>query len=233
MHAAVPGGVAGSREQAHLGGHLMVGLDQVDQARVENWLDRVRDVAGAVVSLGGDVLQVFVLGATEQVARVREGRDPAPVHQPGVPAGVVEVQVRAEHRVDALGRTADRGDVLQEGGLQVVEHAEVARTVVADAGVDHDPPVPGPDHERLEGQHHLAVFGREVRIEPVIAAQILRTAALEQHREAVREAVELDDARHLDVADLPLADMLLRQRALPRSFAVVSKSLQLPNSVTM
>ena len=54
---------------------------------------------------------VLELPPAEEVARLREGRHPAPVHQPRVPADMVHVQMGAEHGVDALHRVAGRRHV--------------------------------------------------------------------------------------------------------------------------
>ncbi len=210
------GGVAGGGEQADLVGHRVFGGDEVGEARVQDRLDGVGEVAGVVAAVDHGVLQVLVLRLAHQVAGVGKGRDPLAVHQPGVPAGVVEVQVGAQHRVDALGRTAHMGDVFQEAGLQVVEHGEVPGPIVAQAGVDHDAPVAGPDDEGLERDHHLA-FGRaEVGKQPVVLAQQLGRTAFEQHRKVVGEAIDLDNPADLDIADLPLPDVLNSHVVLQR-----------------
>ena len=55
---------------------------------------------------------VLELDAAEQVARVREGWDPLPGDQHRVPADVIDVQVRAQHRIHGLAPKAGRSQIL-------------------------------------------------------------------------------------------------------------------------
>ena len=62
----------------------------------------------------------------EHVARVGEGRHPAAVDQPGVPADVIAVQVGAQDVVDGLRREPEPGERAQVGvvGLLVPERGD-------------------------------------------------------------------------------------------------------------
>ena len=51
----------------------------------------------------------------DQVARVRKRRHPAAVFQPRVPADMIDMQVRAQHDVDVLGRDAGRAQGVEPG----------------------------------------------------------------------------------------------------------------------
>ena len=58
-------------------------------------------------------------------------------------------------------------------------------------------------HEALERDDHLALRRRVVRLQPRIREHGLRRRVGQQHRDVVFPVVDLDDARDLDVADLP------------------------------
>jgi hypothetical protein len=65
---------------------------------------------------------------------------------------VIDVQVRAQHQVDRLGRHAGGPEVLQEGRAHHVEgRAAAAILVVADAGVDQDREPRRADDEGVDG----------------------------------------------------------------------------------
>src|SRR5690606_23331018 len=53
-----------------------------------------------------------ILALVEDVLRVRKRRNPPPVAQRGVPAGMIDVQMRAEHVVDALEADAEGEQLL-------------------------------------------------------------------------------------------------------------------------
>ena len=96
--------------------------------------DGVVEVEGVAPRLRRPVL---VLRPAEQVAGVREGRDPAPVGPAGVPAHVVEVEVRAAHHVDLVDRVAGLGQPVGEL-LGAGEPGHPRDLPVADARVHHD-----------------------------------------------------------------------------------------------
>src|SRR5438046_843633 len=75
-----------------------------------------------------------VFGVDEQIDGVRERRYPTSVDLLGVPAAMIVVQVCTEDDVDRLGLRADRGEALEVGRLEIVEHRSVslcARVAVA------------------------------------------------------------------------------------------------------
>ena len=110
-----------------------------------------------------DLDPVVVLGAREQVARVGEGRHPAPADQPRVPADVIGVEVGAHHEVDVFRSEADGGEVVEIAGRGPVRpgRVEAALLVVADAGIDQDGAVAGPQHVGLHRHRHLVGGGVE------------------------------------------------------------------------
>ncbi len=171
-HADVAGGVAGRRDQADLGGEDGVHLHIFGQARVEDRLHRVgQDLKVGLVAVGAPVLMI---DAADQVAGVGEGGHPLAVLQAGVPAHMVDVQVGADHRIHALGRPAGIAHVIHERRIERLHADLLARLVVADAGVDHQPHPGRIDQQRVERQQHGVVLGPdEVRIEPGHGAQRL------------------------------------------------------------
>ena len=143
------------------------------------------------------------LDAAEQVARVRKGRQPAAIDEARVPADVVDVQVRAQHRVDRLRREARGCHLVEKRTVQLIPHRDGARLVVADAGIDDDAPAFGLDHERVHRREESAVAVREVRPQPGIPLHVGRLDAGEKERRRAR-ALRLDDLRDRHGADPPL-----------------------------
>src|SRR5262249_43696779 len=144
----------------------------------------------------------------EQVAGLGKGRHPTAVHQAGVPADVIKMQVCAQYGVDAVWRETGRREVFQEGGLDVAEHVVFPLSVRSDARVYHDVPPARAQHEGLEGDLHEPCGRGEVRPEPGELPHEFGRFVLEQHGDVVLEGVHFDDAGDLDVADLPMSDVL-------------------------
>ena len=169
-HADVAGRVPGGRRQADLRRDAVVQLDQLGQARLEDRLDAVaEDRLLLLVALGAPVLE---LALADQVTGLGEGRDPLAVLEHGVPAHVVDVQVGADHHVDAIAAPAGVGEVLQEGRGQRAAARDAARPVVADARVDHQPQPRRLDQQCVDGKLQPVVLADEVRIEPGRLAQL-------------------------------------------------------------
>src|SRR6185312_13055279 len=90
------------------------------------WLDRV-------------VAPVLILASAEHVARPGKRRHPFAADEFGVPADMVDMQMRAQHDVDGIRRKARGGELFQERIVAVVPGRHVAALlVVAEPGVDHD-----------------------------------------------------------------------------------------------
>ena len=180
----------------------MVPLDQIGETAVEDRsyaVGKDRQHVGAL-GLRAPVLE---LDAAEQVARSREGRDPLAFDQHGVPADVIDVQVRAQHRVDRLAGKAGRGQVLEEAPLPVVPGRDPPiLLVVAEAGIDDDPPSRRLDDERVDAHLEPPFLVGEVRDQPG-DGQYGLARRLRQDEPAAARRLELDDLRNGDVADLP------------------------------
>ena len=141
------------------------------------------------------------LRAREQVAGLREGGAPGPVDQARVPAHVIHVQVRADHRVDALGREAERVKIFQEGPLAPVPGGDGALLVVSHAGVHQDAAVAALDDERVDAGQREPVL-RDVGAQPRDLGE-LAGGGVGQDEADVRR-LQLLQAGDPDVADLPL-----------------------------
>ena len=80
---------------------------------------------------------------------------------------MVDVQVRAQHDVNGLGRKAGRGQVLEKRRVHHVEGLTApAVLVVADAGVDEKRQAGGLDHEAVDALEEPALVVEKVRREP-------------------------------------------------------------------
>ena len=133
---------------------LVVALDHDGLAGLDDRQHRIveRAVVDALLGLAL-VLPVRVLALGEEIARVGKGRHPAAILELGVPAHVIDMQVRAHHEVDRLGRTAASLQAIEERRVELVPGRVVALLVVAEAGIDqdgvaaglHDPGVHGAD----------------------------------------------------------------------------------------
>ena len=95
--------VAGRRDQGDLVADPGVAGDEVGLAGVG---DRLHGIVehGDLVRLVAVVAPVLIFGLAEHIAGVGEGRHPFAVDQFGVPADMVDMQMRAQHGVDAVGR---------------------------------------------------------------------------------------------------------------------------------
>src|SRR5688572_30372672 len=111
--------------------------------------------------------------------------------------------MRAQHEVDLIGMEARVLEVGQKVAAHVREDVELALAVGADASVEHDSVLARAHHETLERDDHLALRRRVVGLQPRIREHGLRRRVRQQQRDVVFPGVDLDDARDLDVADLP------------------------------
>ena len=98
------------------------------------------------------------LAVGEQVLGLREGRHPAAVVEPGVPADMIDVQVRAHDVVDVVHAEPGGGEVLLVAVARhhVPDRPGRTRLVVADAGVDQDVVMRRAHDVALDAQDELA-----------------------------------------------------------------------------
>ena len=97
----------------------------------------------------------------EYVLGIGKRRHPAPVAQRGIPAGMVDVQMGAEHVIDLLVGDAEREQLVAPALLAgKVERRRMA-LVLAGAGIDQDGVARRADDKGLVGDHHQAQRGVE------------------------------------------------------------------------
>src|SRR5262245_6055649 len=149
-------------------------------------------------------LQCSYSTTAEEIARVRESGQPLAVDQPGVPAHVVDVQVRAQHGIDRLGRKTGRRQIVKEAALPIIPSRYTALLfVIAETGVDDDPPPRRFDDKGVDAHLEAANLVGEVRHEPG-NRQHRRARGLRQDESAAASGLALHDLAHADVAELPL-----------------------------
>ena len=109
------------------------------------------------------------LAVGHDVFRLGKGRHPAAVLEPGVPADMIAVQMRAHHIVDVVDSEARSAKPLLEAVAvhHVPERPRRPRLVIADAGIDQDVVVRRLDHEALDAEHQIAIRRiDEFRLQP-------------------------------------------------------------------
>ena len=141
----------------------------------------------------------------EQVSRLREGRHPAPVLEPRVPADMVDVQVGAHDEVDVLDRepVPPRAAHVGVDRLHVPVRPRRRGLVVADAAIDQDGMVRRAHHVGLDAEHELP--GRPVERAPAPARRGSPPALRRQTRQEIehrqKRALLLDDPMDRDLAE--------------------------------
>ncbi len=144
------------------------------------------------------------LAVGHDVARLGEGRHPAPVFQPGVPADMIAVQVRAHYVIDVADREPDSSEpVLETVAVHhVPERPRRPLLMIADAGIDQDIVVRRLDHEALDAKHELVGCVDEGRLQPraVVVEQLLGERR-EESQHVEKAALLLDDRMNRDVLE--------------------------------
>ena len=212
MHAHVARRVSRRGQQRHVLVDLPSAGNQVRKARVEDRLHGIFDHRASVV--GGLLAPVFPLRFGVEVAGGGEGGLPAAIDQARVPADVVHVHVRAEHRVHAVRVEAGRLEVVQEARLHAVPARIAAHFAVADASVDDDGAALGLHDQAVERHQQPAVAHEGAQ--PVDGGDVLRIG-LGQDVVADARGLELHHPRDAHVADQPTQWLGLgRHGAVPR-----------------
>ncbi len=115
------GGVPRPRVYMHVVVKGVVGGDQFRLATLHDRQQAVLVIRIGRVStsqLGDPPVLPFLAG--KQVAGVREGRHPSAAEETGVPADMIDMQVRAQHKVDVLGCKAGDGEIGEIGPVFLV-----------------------------------------------------------------------------------------------------------------
>ncbi len=108
---------------------------------------------------------------------------------------MIDMQVRAEHHIDLLGRDAGRAQLREPGPVAPVEGRTPARLVVAAAAVDQDGEAILANQEALDGEREIAARRiLKTRTEPVaIGGEVLGRAVRQQLERRHRQRFNLDD----------------------------------------
>ena len=129
---------------------------------------------------------MFELFAADQIPGLGEGRNPPAVLQHRVPADMIDMQMRADHGVDALARPAGIGQIREERRLQRHPAGHPARPVVAEAGIDNQPQARRVDQQGVDREAQRALLGDEVGVQPGHRPQRLgRRVAHERGRRVI------------------------------------------------
>ena len=78
----------------------VVAAHELDVSRLHDRQHAVAERRNRRLGMRLRPIGVFVFG--EEIARLREGRDPAPVGEPRVPADMVDMQMRAHDEIDVV-----------------------------------------------------------------------------------------------------------------------------------
>src|SRR5262249_31316063 len=132
--------------EAHLLADAMVDIDEVNETSVEYGSDGVgehRILHGAEAFLGAGRFRlrfpIFELAPSQKIARLGKGRDPLSSDKHRVPTDVIDMEVGADDRVDAVTPESGGFQIPQERKLEIVPIGDGgARLVVADTGVDEN-----------------------------------------------------------------------------------------------
>jgi hypothetical protein len=117
---------------------------------------------------------------------------------------MIDMQMGAEHGVDAVGRKARRRQRFEERLLSVVPGRHLAAfLVVAEPGIDHDPARRRFDHQRMDRHFEAAFLGGEMRNQPGQFLDFL-IAGQRQDKSRAADRFQLDDFGDFDLADIPV-----------------------------
>src|SRR5215831_15729449 len=217
------GAVAGGRDQGDLVGEPRIAGNEFSLACIDDRLHRVIE-DGDLVRRVAMVAPVLIFGPAEKVARPLKGWQPSVVDKAGVPADMVDVEMGAEHDIDALGWKAGlRHDVEIRTVALIPGRYAAALLVVAKPRIDHDAMLQCLHHQRMDRHFQPAFFGRKMRDQPRKLADFL-VGCLRQDEPRRADGLQFHDLGDLDLAYLPL------HRALPRivAFSRQNAAIRLP-----
>ena len=125
------------------------------------------------------------------------------VYQHRVPAHMVHMQVRAQNRVNGLGRVSRLSKILQKVRLQMGPVRDVTLLVVANAGINKNPPVARIHHKRMNAHLQVSLLVHEMGLHPRIwQAGLSRRVRQDKARPA--KTFDLYNSGNLYITDCPL-----------------------------
>ena len=203
MDAHMPGAVAGRRDQGDFVAQPMVARHQIGLAGIR---DRLHGIAeyGLFVGPVAMVAPVLELGLAEHIAGIGKGRHPLAADEFGVPADMIDMQVGAEHRVDAVRGKTRRRQGVEERILAVVPGRHVAAMlVIAQTSVDDDPPRWRLHQQRVDRHFEAAFLIGEMRNQPGQFLDFL-VGRQRQDEAGTADRLQLDDLGDFDLAYRPV-----------------------------
>src|SRR5262249_44391458 len=166
--AYVTGGVPGRRLEHELVADLMISLDQVGPARLHHRPHAIGDDRPVLVAVARGPVLPFL--PREEIAGAWEGRHPAAVLEPRVPADVIHVEVGAQDEMAGFGGEAGGAQALEEVRALHVPVGVLAGLVVADARVDEDGEAGRLHDEAVDAHEEASALVEEVGGKPVAMA---------------------------------------------------------------
>jgi len=151
--------MARCRLQPHLVIECMIHLDE---HRAPSFNNRQHIILiCAFFSIVRSGLCGFKLAPRHNVASIRKGWYPTPVHQPCVPAAMVDVQMGAQDKVNLFGRNTCVGQSVQKAAIIAVMPMRkiFACFVVTNAAINENCVVPGTNQIALDGKNKTAGDG--------------------------------------------------------------------------
>ena len=117
---------------------------------------------------------------------------------------MIDMQMRAQHRVDRVARETGGGEIGKKRPLEIVPGRDAAALlVVAEAGIDDDAPLRRLDDQRMDAHLEPPALVGEMRLQPADRQHLL-IGGLRQDKAAAAGHLQLDDFGDRHVADLPL-----------------------------
>ena len=141
MNNEIAGRMAGRRFEPDTIVELVIHLDQYRLIGIHDRPDTVRiDIGNGAFLTGFFALQPeFQLGLAEDIFCIRECRYPAAIHQPRIPANMIDMQMCAHHEIDLFGLHPGSGKVCQIRVVHLVPHRpRRAFLVIPDTGIHQD-----------------------------------------------------------------------------------------------
>ena len=147
------------------------------------------------------------LGLSKQVACVGKGWYPLTVHQHGIPANMIHMQVGAQNRVDGLRRITSISEILQKMRLHMRPVGYGALFVIADAGIHKNTSFARVHHQRMNAHLQIPLVVHKVRLHPS-KRQAGFSRRIRQNKTRPAETFDLYNSRNLYITHYPLIHCL-------------------------
>ena len=146
---------------------------------------------------------MLVFRPAHQVASPWERWHPFAIHQTGVPADMIDVQMGAQHGINRFCRKSRRRKIGQKRPVAVVPVRDPALLlVVPKAGIHHDAPIRRFHDEAVDAHAQPPILIGEMRAQPGDRQDLL-PRCLRQQEPGSPGHLQFDDLGDRDVADGP------------------------------